>query len=65
MWRDFKFVLNQVTRTIEPALPLVRMISEWNTISRALAEPPRHRLSQLSGYFDADCPESDLRDGVA
>ncbi len=24
----------------------------WGAISRALAEPPRRRLSQLSGYFD-------------
>ena len=51
-WRDFRFVLGQVTRTIEPALPLARMVHQWHAISRALAEPPRRRLSQLSGYFD-------------
>ena len=51
-WRDFKFVLNQVTRALEPDLPLGRMIGEWNEISKSLAEPPRRRLSQLSGYFE-------------
>ena len=50
-WRDFKFVLNQVTRTIAPALPLARLINEWHDLSRSLAEPPRRRLSQLSEYF--------------
>lgn len=51
-WRDFKFVLNQITRTIEPPLPLAQTISEWNEISKSLAEPPRRRLSQLSSYFE-------------
>ena len=51
-WRDFRFVLNQITRAIEPAMPLARMISEWNEISRSLAEPPRRRLSQLSNLFE-------------
>ncbi len=50
-WRDFKFVLNQVTRAIEPPLPLARMISDWRTISGELAEPPRRRQPQLSAYF--------------
>ena len=50
-WRDFKFVLNQVTRAIEPPLSLACMISDWRTISAALAEPPRRRQSQLSAYF--------------
>ncbi len=50
-WRDFKFVLNQVTRAIEPPLSLAAMISDWRTISGALAEPPRRRQSQLSAYF--------------
>ena len=44
-WRDFKFVLNQVTRAIEPPLPLARMISDWRTISGELAEPPRRHGS--------------------
>jgi hypothetical protein len=51
-WRDFKFMLNQATRAIEPALPLAQAIEEWNEISRSLAEAPRRRLSQLSDYFD-------------
>ena len=50
-WRDLKFVLNQVARTIEPPLPLARLISDWRTISGALAEPPRRRQPQLSAYF--------------
>ena len=45
-------MLGQVTRTIEPALTLACMVQQWHAISRALAEPPRRRLSQLSGYFD-------------
>jgi len=44
-------VLNQITRTIEPSMPLAQMIGEWNEISKSLAESPRRRLSQLSGYF--------------
>ena len=62
MWREFKFVLNQLTRSIEPALPLARMIGEWSTISRSLAEPPRRRPSQLSSYFDDRSPDFDLPD---
>ena len=27
---------------------------QWHAISQALAEPPRRRLSQVSGYFDFD-----------
>ena len=27
------------------------MIDDWQTISGALAEPPRRRQSQLSAYF--------------
>ena len=50
-WRDFKFMLNQVARTIEPPLPLARLFSDWRTISGALAEPPRRRQPQLSAYF--------------
>ena len=57
-WRDFKFVFNQVTRTIEPPLPLARMISDWRTLSGELAEPPRRRQPQLSAYFGwAELPE--------
>ena len=43
--------MNQVTRAIEPPLPLARMISDWRTISGELAEPPRRRQPQLSAYF--------------
>ena len=50
-WRDFKLVLNQVTRAIEPPLPLARMVGDWGTIFGDLAEPPRRRQPQLSAYF--------------
>ena len=50
-WREFKLVLNQVSRAIEPLMPLAQIIGEWNDISSALAEPPRRRLPQLSEYF--------------
>ena len=53
-WRDFKFMLNQVARTIEPPLPLARLFSDWRTISGALAEPPRRRQPQLSGVLRLD-----------
>ena len=55
-------MLNQLTRSIEPALPLARMVDEWRTISRSLAEPPRRRLSQLSSYFDGRCTDLDQPD---
>ena len=51
-WRDFKFALNQVQRTIEPAYPLARMLAEWNGISEALADAPRQRLGQITTHFD-------------
>lgn len=50
-WRDFKFVLNQVVRAIEPTLPLAQVLGQWNEISESLAERPRQRLSQLTRYF--------------
>ena len=33
-WRDFQFVLHQVKRAIEPAIPPGRVLSEWHEISR-------------------------------
>ena len=50
-WRDFKFVLNQVTRAIEPDMALADMLANWNALSEALAECPRERNSQVSDYF--------------
>ena len=50
-WRDFKFALNQVTRAIEPALPIAQMIDHWHAISAGMAEPPRKRTSQVDRYF--------------
>ena len=53
--------MNQVTRAIEPPLPLARMISDWRTISGELAEPPRRRQPQLSAYFGwAELPEDQV-----
>ena len=45
-------MLNQVTRAIEPHLPLMEAISTWNALSEELADPPRLRLGQLESYFD-------------
>ena len=50
-WREFKFALNQVTRAIEPAYSLTRMVDEWHEISASLAEPPRKRFNQVCRYF--------------
>ena len=52
-WRDFRFALNQVTRSIEPALSLEQMIEEWNEISQSLAEIPRTRSNQVDARFCA------------
>ena len=50
-WRDFKFALNQVTRAIEPAYSLRRMVAEWHEISASLAEPPRRRSNHVDSHF--------------
>ena len=51
-WREFRFVLNQVRRAIEPPLGLTRTIDEWNDISKALSEPPRRRRLQRAFHFN-------------
>ena len=51
-WREFRFVLNQVRRAIEPPLGLTRTINEWNDISKALSEPPRRRRLQRAFHFN-------------
>ena len=51
-WRDFRFMVHQATRAIEPSLPLSRAIRDWNVISEQLADPPRKRTPQLASYFD-------------
>ncbi len=50
-WRDFKFALNQVSRSIEPTVSLEYMLANCNRISESLAENPRQRNSQLVEYF--------------
>ena len=45
-------MLNQVTRAIEPHLPLIEPISTWNELSEELDDPPRLRLGQLEPYFN-------------
>ena len=50
-WREFRFVLNEVQRAIEPPCGLARTIAQWNDISRDLAEPPRRRRPQRDTYF--------------
>ena len=49
--RDFRFMLNQVVRAIEPHLSLAEVIDEWNQISKSLSEPPRRRLPQIAECF--------------
>ena len=51
-WREFRFVLNQVRRAIEPAFSLARTIGEWNDIAKDLAEPPRRRRPQRASHFN-------------
>jgi len=51
-WREFKFALNQITRSIEPTISLTDMLTNWNKISESLAESPRKRKSQLEAYFE-------------
>ena len=51
-WRDFKFALNQVSRAIEPAIALADVMAQWTDISKALAESPRKRKSQIERYFN-------------
>ncbi len=49
--RNFKSMLNQLARVIEPHLSLDPVIAEWNPISRSLAEPPRRRMLQIAKHF--------------
>ncbi len=48
-WREFRFVLNQVRRTIEPDMREV--LTDWPDISRGLSEPSRRRRPQIERYF--------------
>ena len=50
-WREFNFIYHQVKRAIEPYIPLDEVLSNWNDISKSLAENHRKRKSQLSNYF--------------
>ncbi|MCY4160030.1 MAG: transposase [Bacteroidetes bacterium] len=49
-WNDFKFVQNQILRTIEPYYSLNEMIENRGTISKSLIEPPRRRNNQIEKY---------------
>ena len=51
VWREFNFLLHQIQRAVEPALPLSEVVGCWNDIAQALAEKPRRRVSQLQNYF--------------
>ena len=55
-WREFKFVLNQVQRTIEPDMSLHDVLTEWPDISRGLSEPMRKRRPQMERYFPKRYP---------
>ena len=45
-------MLTELTRAVDPPMCLSRVIEEWNGISRALAEPHRHRSLQLAEFFE-------------
>ena len=45
-WRDFKFVLNQVARTIEPPLPLTRPACRAGAVGVAVSRAPSNRRSR-------------------
>jgi hypothetical protein len=45
-------MLNQVTRTIEPYMPLKDTLADWHRLSESLAERPRKRKAQLTEYFE-------------
>ena len=47
-WREFAFVLHQVQSAIEPKLSLEKVLSEWNSFSKALAENSRKRRPQMA-----------------
>ena len=51
-WREFRFVINQIKRAIEPHIPLSELIAGWNDISVSLSERERRRKIQLSEYPD-------------
>jgi hypothetical protein len=51
VWREFNFLLHQIQRAIEPALPLHEVLGSWNDIAQALAEKPRNRRPQLRNHF--------------
>ena len=45
-------MLNQLKQAIEPSLSPSETLSQWNTISEELADPPNKRKPQLADYFD-------------
>ncbi len=54
--RGFRFVLNQVRRTVEPAPSLREVIDGWTGISRGLADPPGPRRPRMERYFPKTDP---------
>ena len=42
--------MNQVLRSVEPAVPLEQLLKDWPDISRRLSEPPRKRRAQIERY---------------
>ena len=45
-WREFAFALHQIQDAIEPDLPLIQVLTEWNRLAAALAESHRKREAQ-------------------
>jgi hypothetical protein len=50
-WREFAFVLHEVSRAIEPSLGLQEMINNWPHIESELAERNRKRRPQIERAF--------------
>jgi len=49
-WREFRFLLNQVRRTVGPGIPLKEALADWQAISRDLSGPGRKRRPQLERH---------------
>lgn len=64
-WREFKFALDQVRRTIEPALHLREILDDRAEISCGLSKPTRRRRPQIEQRFRSrllsECTETGWR----
>jgi hypothetical protein len=51
-WREMSFALHLIRQAVNPVLHLSNCLAHWNSIAVDLAEPHRHRGSQLAGLVD-------------